>query len=215
MERRERAFLWRKQGQEWAAPLRPWAESLGFRRGFAENVIVADRKAESVLTCVREVLRRAPVRYLEVESWWNEEADISELAPDMARLKGLMLTNVQTIEEFGLERLLASPHLAGLEILVVACNHNGIVFRPELFQAVVASPHWSRLSVLVLQSGCYVGLDDAAVLALAQCASLGALTCLDLGHAEMSPATAEALAHAQHLALQRSEASELSWPFLP
>jgi uncharacterized protein (TIGR02996 family) len=206
--RRAKGFLARCAGQEWQAPLREeadgsgfrpcFADTLGFHRGFAENVLVRDSFSESIVTRLQRLLRRAPVRYLEVSGGFSEEEDFSILAPDMTRLKGFMLTNVFNIDETGLERLLTSPHLAGLESLVVDFNHNGTTIDPDVFRAVVASPHWKRLTELSLHR-VYAGLDDAAMLALARSASMAGLTHLDLADSEMQPATAKALAQSPYL----------------
>jgi uncharacterized protein (TIGR02996 family) len=188
MERREHTFLLGEEFQEWIAPLRPWAHSIGFRRGFAENVSVG-RTQEEIGPCVREVVRRASVRNLDIEGMCDIETDLSLLSPSLERLQGFMLSNLFNLDRVGLERLLTSPRLARLQTLVLDSNHNGIGFRTETLTALFAAPHWARLSTLVVHEP-----DDKAVLALARAPSLTGLTRLDIADVNMSVETAAALA---------------------
>jgi uncharacterized protein (TIGR02996 family) len=197
LELREKG-LWTRHGKRWAEPLRDLAVSVGFRRGFAENIIV-DARREDLASRVQHLLRQAPVRYLQADSCWESSADLAALGPSLTRLKGLMLTNIFDINERGLRRLLTSPHLAGLETLVVHCNHNGLVFGPEFFRAVVASPRWTRLTELSLQTACFIGLNNAEVLALARSPCMAGLTRLDLANVRMQVTGAKALARSPYL----------------
>ncbi len=189
---REKALWWR-YGRQWVEPLQQWAGGVGFHRGFAENVIVRDG-ADDPLHPVRQLLRAAPVRYLELDGWLNS-ADISLLAPAMTRLRGFMLVNMFDIDEEALLRLLTSAHLAGLEVLAVDSNHNGCGLSQEVSRSVVASPHWTRLSVLKLEEGRH----NETVVALAGSPAMARLTHLDLAEAEMRPEGAKALAESPHL----------------
>ena len=113
----------------------------------------------------------------------------------MTRLRGFMLVNIFDVNEEGLERLLTSPYLAGLEILAVDSNHNGCGLSDELTRAVVSSPHWTRLSVLKLEEE----RANATVAALAGSPSMARLTHLDLADAHMRPEAVKALADSPHL----------------
>lgn len=174
------AALARREGELRGSGEAAWRDSLPrlegvtweeFRRGFVESVFVAT--VETFLAHAEAIFAAAPVRSVQVGM--VADADAARLAgsPHLARLRELNLGNNPAVGPVGVRALALSPHLAGLQALLLHYNAMGDAAVAEL----AASPHLGALEELYLSGNL---LGDPAVIALANSPRLPRLRELDL-----------------------------------
>jgi uncharacterized protein (TIGR02996 family) len=181
----------------WAEPFDPWlrrfsdagmeAAYFNFRRGFLHRFTM---RVEGFRKFAAKLFAAAPV----VELWFPEEGDeYGRLADrrELARVRSLDLRYHLATPgaEDGMEELLRSPHLAGLQRLT---THGPAESGPEPsgLRALLGPHHLARLETLHLDSH----VQDEFLRALATSGQLPALTALLVPQATIQTETAAALA---------------------
>jgi uncharacterized protein (TIGR02996 family) len=207
---RERRLL-RAHGKHWAGPLRRFVKRYYFRRGFVEGVTL---RAAAFLENAGELFRLAPVRIVRLLDAVPHLPDLGA-SPHLAHVRSLDLRH-QPITREGLQTLLNSPHLTGLNSLNLRgthlCNSPGMRFLagcPALanLTALDLSDHhndatlnrrefWESFHNRSGQRDERLVIVPAAIEALSQSPHLAGLTELGLGGHQyhVLPETMEALA---------------------
>src|SRR5262245_61836378 len=180
--------LARAETERWQRALKGIVDRLNLHRGLPGWAMLSCPK---FLQHGEELFRRAPV----VQVSLRPHRPVTKLAasPLLGRVRGLMLGyTIPTLSLSEGEKLLASPHLAGLVHLDLSGNRHG----DGLAAALAGARHLTRLSSLDLSST-DLGPDGAR--ALAGAAHLASLRELDLGSNRLGEAGLQALAASPHL----------------
>jgi uncharacterized protein (TIGR02996 family) len=210
LERRERELL-DKHAREWAEPLHPLVREWVFRRGFIERVGMS---LEVPASFIAELLRLAPIRHIRDTGQFCELDGMVEALPYLRRLTGLEFWGLYGVDNEKVKQLLQSPHLAGLDTLILHHDRNGsfidddVLIRWLLPQPDVQTylpgmeppPRMPALRELAVNvDGSSRGPSAAVVRAMARSPLLSELRKLDLSHSRLDIETVEDLGGSPYL----------------
>jgi uncharacterized protein (TIGR02996 family) len=175
------AELEKLYGRKWAGPFADWAYMVGFRRGFAEHLVIP---AEVFIDFADEVFQIAPIRGV---SLIGAAKKIRKLVqqPALLNLTALHLTGT-LIGDKGVARLAACPHLANLRTLRLGhCD-----LTSKAISHLCDSPHLANVTHLDLDDN---NIDSAAIVALANSQLPSRLQRLDLRNNDLKSHEVEKL----------------------
>jgi uncharacterized protein (TIGR02996 family) len=163
---------------EWLAPLRPWKRSpqiwhsFNFVRGFVDYLNV---RIKPFIESTTELFAKTPLQRVFLGN--PATSDCARLAeqPLLLRLRELSLRSVVDGQDRGLERLLASPHLANLRQLRLSFSRDAL--SSAAVEVLANAGTLAGLTDLDLSNN---SLDDSAAAALAASPYLGRLERLNL-----------------------------------
>ena len=222
-----------QHGWVWAEELGPKVREWAFHRGFVERVEM-DLDTASAEEIGR-VLGTAPVRCLRDTGQLTSLVGVVGALPRMGRLQGLELWTLYRANSNLLRKVLASPFLAGLKVLILHHDRNGGAAKEEVIVEGLNSPHRANVEFLAVQvDSTWRGPNLNELRALATSRHLRKLRGLNLtnagdegGRPLMDAETARLLGRSPNLAnLEYLDLGEtgfpldawdevLKWPWLP
>jgi uncharacterized protein (TIGR02996 family) len=166
---------------EWAAGFGWRIQVWQFVRGFIERV---ETSLETSADEIREVLRLGPIRHLRDTGQFCDFSGVVELLPSFDRLTGLEFWGLYAFDDNLVERLLSSPHLAGLRTLVLHHDRNGNMVDDGVLCRTMALPHWANLRTLAVNvDSTWRGMSPELLDVIASSPHLRHLRRLDLSSA--------------------------------
>jgi uncharacterized protein (TIGR02996 family) len=210
LEHRQHELLDRYAWQ-WAEPLRDLITEWTYRRGFIERV---EASLEVPAATIIELFRLAPIRHIRDTGQFCDLDGLVEALSYLRHLTGLEFWGLYGFDDAKMEVILQSPHLAGLQTLILHHDRNGKLVDDEVilrwllpprdaqryFPGMEPPPREANLRELAVNvDGSWRGPSPAIVRAMARSPFLGRLRKLDLSHSDLDLDSVEELSRSPYL----------------
>jgi uncharacterized protein (TIGR02996 family) len=144
---REEQQMLQEHGWEWAEDFGTQISEWTYRRGFVERVAMnLETSAETILS----VLRKGPVRHLRDLGQFSDLSGVVDALPHFGRLTGLEFWGLYALDNALLARLLQSPHLTNLRVLILHHDRNGNMADEKVLLDAINSPYRVNLEELAI-----------------------------------------------------------------